>query len=81
MSRVLFEEIGYRDPLAAFAAFAALPGATFLDSARPDGAQARYSFITAEPFLTLKSRDGLIEEGEVRDTGDPFQALAQKLAL
>jgi para-aminobenzoate synthetase component 1 len=81
MSRVLFEEIGYRDPLAAFAGFAALPGATFLDSARPDGPQARYSFIMAEPFLTLKSRDGLIEEGEARYAGDPFKVLAEILAL
>ena len=81
MSRLLVEEIPYRDPLAAFAGFAALPGATFLDSARPEGAFARYSFIMAEPFLTLKSRDGLIEDGEARYTGDPFKALAERLAL
>jgi para-aminobenzoate synthetase component I len=81
MSRLLVEEIPYGDPLAAFAGFAALEGATFLDSARPDGALARYSFITAEPFLTLKSRDGLIEDGEARYAGDPFKALAERLAL
>ena len=81
MSRLLVEEIPYGDPLAAFAGFAALEGATFLDSARPDGAQARYSFIMAEPFLTLKSRDGLIEDGEARYAGDPFKALAERLAL
>jgi hypothetical protein len=74
MSRLLVEEIPYGDPLAAFAGFAALEGATFLDSARPDGALARYSFIMAEPFLTLKSRDGLIEDGEAHYTGDPFRA-------
>ncbi|MFI5018980.1 MAG: aminodeoxychorismate synthase, component I, partial [Dongiales bacterium] len=39
------------------------------------------SFIMAEPFLTLKSRDGLIEDGEARYTGDPFKALAERLAL
>ncbi len=81
MSRLLVEEIPYGDPLAAFAAFAALEGAAFLDSARPDGALARYSFIMAEPFLTLKSRDGLIEEGQARYSGDPFKALADRLAL
>ena len=81
MSRLLVEEITYGDPLAAFAGFASLPGATFLDSARPDSALARYSFIMAEPFRTLKSRDGLIEDGEARFTGDPFKALADRLAL
>jgi para-aminobenzoate synthetase component I len=81
MSRLLVEEIPYGDPLAAFAGFASLPGATFLDSARPDSALARYSFIMAEPFLTLKSRDGLIEDGQARYTGDPFKALAERLAL
>jgi para-aminobenzoate synthetase component 1 len=81
MSRLLVEEIPYGDPLAAFAAFVASEGATFLDSARPDGALARYSFIMAEPFLTLTSRDGLIRDGEVNFTGDPFKALAERLAL
>lgn len=79
MSRLLFEEIPFRDPLAVFAGFAALPGATFLDSARPDEALGRYSFVMAEPFLTLQSRDGLIEEGETRFTGDPFAVLAKRL--
>ncbi len=80
MSRLLVEEIPYGDPLAAFAGFVASEGATFLDSARPDGALARYSFIMAEPFLTLTSRDGLIRDGEVNFTGDPFKALAERLA-
>jgi para-aminobenzoate synthetase component 1 len=79
MSRLLVKEIPYRDPLAAFAAFAALPGASFLDSARTESALGRYSFITAEPFHILKSRDGLIEDGERRHNGDPFTALAQLL--
>jgi para-aminobenzoate synthetase component I len=79
MSRLLVEEVPYRDPLHAFAAFAALPGATFLDSARLDEGLGRYAFVMAEPFLTLTSRDGLIEEGEARFTGDPFAVLAKRL--
>jgi len=79
MSRLLVEEIPYRDPLTIFAAFATRPGATFLDSARTDRAIGRYSFVMADPFLTLKSRDGLIEEGETHFTGDPFAVLAKRL--
>ena len=74
MTRLLIEEVAYGDPLGAFARFAHSPGATFLDSARPGGDVARYSFIAADPFLTLKARDGLIEDGASRFVGDPFNA-------
>src|SRR5262249_54073300 len=40
----------------------------------------RHSFIAAEPFITLRCRDGLIEDGKTRHTGDPFAALAEILA-
>ena len=79
MSRLLVEEIPYRDPLTVFAGFATRPGATFLDSARTDSALGRYSFVMADPFLNLKSRDGLIEEGETHFIGDPFAVLAKRL--
>jgi len=79
MGRLLVEEIPYRDPLTVFAGFATRPGATFLDSARTDSALGRYSFVMADPFLTLKSRDGLIEEGETHFIGDPFAVLAKRL--
>ncbi len=81
MGRPQFEEIAYRDPLAAFAPFAHRAGAVFLDSALPGGAVGRYSFIAAEPFHTLKSRDGVIEDGTACFRGDPFAALAERLAL
>lgn len=80
MTRLLIQEVAYGDPPGAFARFAHSPGAIFLDSARPGGDVARYSFIAADPFLTLKARDGLIEDGESRFTGDPFNALAERLA-
>jgi para-aminobenzoate synthetase component 1 len=79
MSRLLVEEIPYRDPLTVFAGFATRPWATFLDSARADSALGRYSFVMADPFLTLKSRDGLIEEGETHFIGDPLAVLAKRL--
>jgi para-aminobenzoate synthetase component 1 len=79
MARLHFEEIGYRDPLAAFAGFAGLPGAIFLDSAA-GGALGRYSFIAAEPFHRLSSREGLIDEAGEPVRGDPFAVLAERLA-
>src|SRR5262249_37299121 len=39
----------------------------------------RYSFIAADPFSTLKARDGWIEDGDGRFAGDPFAALAERL--
>ena len=80
MTRLLIEEVVYGDPLGAFARFAHSPGAIFLDSARAGGDIARYSFIAADPFLTLKARDGWIEDDESRFAGDPFAALSERLA-
>ena len=68
-----------RDPFAVFRRFAQLPGAVFLDSARPGGALGRYSFIAADPFLTLESRDGRLACGARRWDGDPFAALDELL--
>jgi para-aminobenzoate synthetase component I len=80
MTRLLIEEVKYGDPLPVFARFATLPGAIFLDSALAGGTVGRYSFIAADPFIALKARDGWIEDGERRFAGDPFAALAERLA-
>ena len=80
MTRLLIEEVDYGDPLSIFARFVGLPGAIFLDSAISGGAVGRYSFIAADPFLTLRARDGWIEDGGGRFAGDPFAALAERLA-
>ena len=80
MARLLVEAVDYSDPLRVFARFARSPGAIFLDSAMTGSAIGRYSFIAADPFLTLKARNGWIEDGESHLTGDPFAALAERLA-
>ena len=80
MTPLLVEEIEYRDPLAVFAGFAAAPGAIFLDSALEGGALGRYSFIAADPFRTLKSRDGLVADGGAEFSGEPFAILKKRLA-
>jgi para-aminobenzoate synthetase component 1 len=77
---VLAQEIAYRDPAEAFARFARRPGALFLDSAVPGGATGRYSFIAADPWAVLRSRDGAISLAGRRWAGDPFAALAAVLA-
>ncbi|WP_119459280.1 aminodeoxychorismate synthase, component I [Rhodospirillaceae bacterium SYSU D60014] len=77
---LLVHEIPYRDPLDLFARFARLPGTVFLDSALPDGPTGRYSFIAADPFRTLRSRDGRITDGAATANGDPFAALQRLLA-
>ena len=74
---VFAREIPWRDPLEAFGAFLDLPGAAFLDSAQQGERLGRYSFIAADPFLILKSKDGRISLDERTFTGDPFALLAR----
>jgi para-aminobenzoate synthetase component 1 len=74
-------EIPYTDPLAAFARFAADPYATFLDSALTADKRGRYSFIAADPFLTLTSKNGNISLGQQIFVGDPFYVLREQLTL
>jgi len=59
------------------AAFADDPWVTFLDSAAPAPRQARYSYIAADPFLTLIAKDGRLTLGEQSFTGDPFLTLRE----
>ena len=77
---LLIRDIAYGDTFAAFRRFADLPGAVFLDSAQAGAPFGRYSFIAADPFLTLASRDGRITCGDESWEGDPFAALSHRLA-
>lgn len=70
-------------PVAAFERVLDLDHPFFLDSGRDPDGQGRYSFIGCEPFLTLRSKNGLIEivrEGcrEV-ERGDPLESLGRLL--
>ena len=72
-------------PLDVFRRLAPLPGLLFLDSARHDAVLGRYSYLTADPFETIRSRGGNIQITNAgRETaslvGDPLQVLAQRLA-
>jgi para-aminobenzoate synthetase component 1 len=74
-----------KDPGEVFAAFARLPGCFYLDSALATHELSRFSYIGAEPFLTLKSRGevmDIVEGKKVRHQKgralDVLQALLQR---
>ncbi|HMR31355.1 MAG TPA: chorismate-binding protein, partial [Geminicoccus sp.] len=77
--RVLAQEIGFVDPVRAFAALRHLPNPVLLDSARVDPLLGRWSYVAADPFLVLTSKDGRIRLGERSLTGDPFAVLQRLL--
>jgi len=72
-------EIDYDDPVRLFAAFADDPHAVLLDSAT-EGRSGRHSFIAAEPFQVLTSRDGRVAIDGRPVAGDPFDVLRAELA-
>ncbi len=66
-------------PEAACARLLDLPGVVLLESAAVSGRLGRYSFLCADPFLTLRGKGRLIEESDAAGThryeGDSFEAL------
>ena len=77
---VLAREIPWLEPVAALEAMRAFAWPMLLDSARPDPRQGRWSYVAADPFLTLTSKDGRLTLGERSFTGDPFAVLQRALA-
>ena len=77
---VLAREIPWLEPLAAFAAVRSLGWAMLLDSARADPRLGRWSYVAADPYLRLTSKDGRITLGERSFTGDPFAILQRACA-
>jgi para-aminobenzoate synthetase component 1 len=77
--RVLAQEIPFVEPLRAFAALRGLEAPVLLDSARIDPHIGRWSYVAADPFLLLTSKDGRIRLGERSLTGDPFAVLQRLL--
>jgi para-aminobenzoate synthetase component I len=72
------------EPAEACARFLRSPYCLLLDSAARSGRLGRYSFLTADPFLVIRSKNGEIQlqgEGRTRTlTGDPFAVLRDVLA-
>ena len=55
-----------------------LPGLVFLDSSRPDDDRGRYSYVMADPFLVLTSREQLTT---LTDSGGSRQIAGDPLAI
>src|SRR3954465_4847348 len=53
-------EIAWLEPVEAYAALADLPAPALLESARVDGRLGRFSYLAADPFHLLTSKDGRI---------------------
>ncbi len=70
-------------PEDALSALHTLPGLVFLDSSGPDDDRGRYSYLTADPFLTLSSRGQtchiMTRDGVRTAAGDPFAVLQDVL--
>lgn len=77
----LNQEIAWRDPADAFAAWSDDPYVAWLDSAAENAPRSRYSYLCVEPFQVLAASaggDGVSLDG-LPLTGDPFTALEQEL--
>ena len=72
---VLAREFPWLDPLAAFEVVRGLPWPVLLDSAAGGSRLGRRSYVAADPYLRLSSKDGRITLGERSFTGDPFAVL------
>ncbi|HZS90028.1 MAG TPA: aminodeoxychorismate synthase component I [Chloroflexota bacterium] len=76
---IIVEQVEPVLPVDAFAAVADAPYPLLLDSAGAPRALARYSYLTAQPFLVLRATGSavVVEEGQTqrRQVADPFAAL------
>lgn len=74
----------FHDSARLFESLADLPWALFLDSGRPHGTLGRFDILSAEPFATLVTREGVTTisaaSGERESTESPFQLLRQMLS-
>ncbi|MHB0871034.1 MAG: aminodeoxychorismate synthase component I, partial [Chloroflexota bacterium] len=81
----LYREIEPAAPLhQLFGAFSASPYPMFLDSSLPHPRLGRYSYLVADPFLLLRSKNGRVQvTGAGLDyelQGDPFEQLSHLMA-
>jgi para-aminobenzoate synthetase component 1 len=77
----LVHEIGWVEPIQALHALRALPAPVLLESARTDPRLGRFSYLGADPFSILTSKDGRITLSGRSFTGDPFLVLQRLLRV
>ncbi len=72
-------ELPYYSPEQIYTNIAHLNGSVWLDSASQQQQNQRYSYITYDPFLTLRSKNGQVQCQGITFQADPFSVLAEKL--
>ena len=77
--RPIARPIPYRDPVAAFQAFAEGPFAMLLDSAAHAGGRGRFTYIAADPYRVLTAGKGGVAVDGRPVAEDPFRAFEQEL--
>ncbi|MFG1344482.1 aminodeoxychorismate synthase component I [Xanthobacter autotrophicus DSM 431] len=77
---MLVIEIPYRDPFAAFHAFAGAPHCALLDSAAVGDPRARWSYVAADPFQVIVSDAAGVTVDGRPVPGAPFDVLGAALA-
>lgn len=75
---LIVHPLAFRDPVAAFQAFAGDPVAALLDSADEAGGTGRYAYIAADPFRLIVAGTVVTVDG-VAVPGDPFTVLEREL--
>ncbi|WP_454917547.1 aminodeoxychorismate synthase component I [Xanthobacter sediminis] len=73
-------DIPYRDPFAAFHAFADVPFCAFLDSAATGDPRARFSYIAVDPFRIMTADAAGVKVDGQKVAGTPFEVLARLMA-
>ena len=79
-AQALIDEIEYREPFEALAAFPLAPGLVFLDSAMPHPELGRWSWLAPDPFGRFTSTNGVAAWDGAPLAGHPVHALRRLLA-
>ncbi len=79
MNLPYIEKLPYQKAEAIFSHFADEAWAVFLDSASLPGGPGRFSFIAADPFLKLQSKNGFVQLNDKTFQANPFLILQENL--
>ncbi len=75
----VIKEVKYIDSNAVLLKLAQEPGLCFLDSAKRDEFLGRFSYIGIDPFLMIRSKNGVIQINDENFHGNPFNYLKIQL--
>lgn len=75
----IYQEISYQNAEDVFAHVAQDNGAILLDSSQLMPGCGRYSYVVADPFLTILSKNGLVSLNHEKINGNPWEILKTQL--